>query len=72
MLYRPFYIVHWNVRLSALHPPQRQTALLQLRLGVIPLLVDYELRQPREEADLGELGAIRQVLVDVNRADECL
>ena len=37
--------------------PEGEAALLQLRLGVVPLLVDDELLQPREEADFGENAA---------------
>ena len=37
--------------------PEGEAALLQLRLGVVPLLVDDELLQPREEANFGENAA---------------
>jgi hypothetical protein len=52
------YFVDRDVRVVPVDGPEGEAALLQLRLRVVPLLVDDELLQPREEADLREHAAV--------------
>lgn len=66
------YFVDGNVRFLPVHCSKRKTALLQLRLWIIPFLVDDELVQPREETDLGKLLTILQVLIYVEGPEEGL
>lgn len=61
-----------NVRLSAVHGAKRQTALLQLALRVVPVLVQNEVLQTGEEADLTERPAVLEALVHVESAEESL
>ena len=63
------HLVGRDVRLASVHLAQGQAALLQFGLGVVPLLVQDELAQTREEAHLGERLAEGEVLVDVEGAD---
>lgn len=48
------YFVDRDVGILSVDCPEREAALLKLGLGVIPLLVDDELLEAREEADLSE------------------
>lgn len=55
-------LVNGNVRFSSIHGPQGEAALLQLGLGVIPVLVHDKLLQSREEAHIAESCAVFQIL----------
>jgi hypothetical protein len=47
-------LVAGNVRLATIEGAQGEAALLQLGLGIVPLLGEDELLQAREEANLAE------------------
>ena len=55
-------LVDGNVGLRSIHVAECEAALLQLGLGVIPVLVQDEQLQTREEAHLAELPAKLQTL----------
>ena len=52
------YLVHRYIRVLAVHGPECETTLLQLRLGVVPLLVDDEVLQTGEETYFGKQATI--------------
>ena len=66
------HLVHGNIGFSVLQRSQRQTTLLQLALGIVPLLVENETLESREEADVTKDFAVFQVLVDIEGAEEGL
>ena len=52
------YLVHRYIRVLTVHGPECETTLLQLRLGVVPLLVDDEVLQTGEETYFGKQATI--------------
>ena len=64
-------LVHRDVRFATVQFSQCETALLQLGLGVVPVLVHDEHAQPREETNLAEHTAVVQVLVHKQSTQEC-
>lgn len=52
------YFVDRDVWILSINCPESEATLLKLRLGVVPLLIDDELLEAREEADLREDPAI--------------
>jgi hypothetical protein len=51
---KPTHLVNRDVRIFPVHGPEGETTLLELRLGVVPVLIDDELLKTGKEADLGE------------------
>uniref|UniRef100_A0A182Q3E9 Uncharacterized protein n=1 Tax=Anopheles farauti TaxID=69004 RepID=A0A182Q3E9_9DIPT len=64
------HLVHRDVRFATVHRAQREAALLQLRLRIVPVLVHDEILQPREQTHVTEGLAVLEPLVHVERTEK--
>uniref|UniRef100_A0A182M1A2 Uncharacterized protein n=1 Tax=Anopheles culicifacies TaxID=139723 RepID=A0A182M1A2_9DIPT len=65
------HFVHGNVRFATVHRAQRQAALLQLRLWIVPVLVHDKVLQAREQTHVTEHLTVLEPFVDVQCAQKC-